>query len=207
MNVHLSSYLCTSKHKMSEVQKSELKRKALVDATISLVNNNGFHATPISKIAKIASVSPATIYLYFENKQDLVNKIYLQVKEEFTSYSFANYSEETPVEQSFKEIWNRIAQFKMGRMDKAIFLAQCDNTPVIDESSRQEGIKHLQPLLDVWNRGKEDQLIKPLSDYLLYAYTINPLSFLIVMQQQGSFKIEAQHLEEAYQAAWSSIKL
>lgn len=207
MNVHLSSYLCTSKHKMSEVQKSELKRKALVDATISLVNNNGFHATPISKIAKIASVSPATIYLYFENKQDLVNKIYLQVKEEFTSYSFANYSEETPVEQSFKEIWNRIAQFKMGRMDKAIFLAQCDNTPVIDESSRQEGIKHLQPLLDVWNRGKEDQLIKPLSDYLLYAYTINPLSFLIVMQQQGSFKIEAQHLEEAYQAAWNSIKL
>ncbi|MDP5100817.1 MAG: TetR/AcrR family transcriptional regulator [Nonlabens sp.] len=192
---------------MSEVQKSELKRKALVDATISLVNNNGFHATPISKIAKIASVSPATIYLYFENKQDLVNKIYLQVKEEFTSYSFANYSEETPVEQSFKEIWNRIAQFKMGRMDKAIFLAQCDNTPVIDESSRQEGIKHLQPLLDVWNRGKEDQLIKPLSDYLLYAYTINPLSFLIVMQQQGSFKIEAQHLEEAYQAAWNSIKL
>ncbi len=207
MNVHLSSYLCTSKHKMSEVQKSELKRKALVDATISLVNNNGFHATPISKIAKIASVSPATIYLYFENKQDLVNKIYLQVKEEFTSYSFANYSEETPVEQSFKEIWNRIALFKMGRMDKAIFLAQCDNTPVIDESSRQEGIKHLQPLLDVWNRGKEDQLIKPLSDYLLYAYTINPLSFLIVMQQQGSFKIEAQHLEEAYQAAWNSIKL
>ncbi|MDP5076567.1 MAG: TetR/AcrR family transcriptional regulator [Nonlabens sp.] len=192
---------------MSEVQKSELKRKALVDATISLVNNNGFHATPISKIAKIANVSPATIYLYFENKQDLVNKIYLQVKEEFTSYSFANYSEETPVEQSFKEIWNRIAQFKMGRMDKAIFLAQCDNTPVIDESSRQEGIKHLQPLLDVWNRGKEDQLIKPLSDYLLYAYTINPLSFLIVMQQQGSFKIEAQHLEEAYQAAWNSIKL
>ena len=207
MNVHLSLYLCTSKHKMSEVQKSELKRKALVNATISLVNNNGFHATPISKIAKIANVSPATIYLYFENKQDLVNKIYLQVKEEFTSYTFANYAEETSVEQSFKEIWNRIAQFKMGRMDKAIFLAQCDNTPVIDESSRQEGIKHLQPLLDVWNRGKEDQLIKPLSDYLLYAYTINPLSFLIVMQQQGSFKIEAHHLEEAYQAAWNSIKL
>ncbi|UZO80367.1 TetR/AcrR family transcriptional regulator [Aquimarina sp. ERC-38] len=192
---------------MVELSKGEIKRKALVDATISLVNNNGFHAAPVSKIAKMANVSPATIYLYFEDKQDLVNKVYIEVKESFTAYTFKTYTKSMPVAEGFKLIWKRIATFKTTEIAKAIFLAQCDNTPIIDESSRQEGIRHLQPLLDLWKRGKEEGVIKPLSDYLLYAYTINPLSFLIVMQQQGAFTIEEKHIEEAYHAAWNSIKL
>tara|TARA_R110001632_G_scaffold194733_2_gene316185 strand:+ start:845 stop:1423 length:579 start_codon:yes stop_codon:yes gene_type:complete len=191
---------------MAELSKSELKRRALVKATITLVNNNGFHATPISKIAKMANVSPATIYLYFENKQDLVNKVYIEVKEAFTDYAFKTFSQKMSVAEGFEVIWKRIAEFKMSNVDKAMFLAQCDNTPIIDEESRQEGIKHLEPLLDLWQRGKDEKVIKQLSNYLLYAYTINPLSFLIVMQQQGCFEIEKGHIEEAYQAAWNSIK-
>ena len=193
---------------MEKLTKGEIKRKALVNATISLVNNNGFHATPISKIAKMANVSPGTIYLYFENKQDLVNKVYIEVKAALTSFAFKSYSNTMDVEKGFELIWKRIAKFKIKQTNYAMFLAQCDNnTPIVDEVSRQEGIKHLQPLLDLWQRGKEEQVIKPISDYLLYAYTINPLSFLIVMQQQGAFKIEKNHIEEAYQAAWNSIKL
>jgi len=59
---------------MATLQKSVDKRNSLIQATIELVNNDGFNATPMSKIAKMANVSPATIYLYFDNKQDLVNK-------------------------------------------------------------------------------------------------------------------------------------
>ncbi len=192
---------------MIKLSKSEIKRRALVDATITLVNNSGFHATPISKIAKMADVSPATIYLYFENKQDLVNKVFVETKQAFTTYAFESYSENMSVEQGFEVIWKRIADFKIKQVKNAMFLAQCDNTPMIDEDSRQEGVRYLQPLVDLWQRGKDEQIIKPISDYLLYAYSINPLSFLIVMQEQGTFKIKENHIEEAYQAAWDSIKL
>ncbi|WP_054850992.1 TetR/AcrR family transcriptional regulator [Olleya sp. ITB9] len=192
---------------MAKLQKSIDKRNALVKATIELVNNNGFHATPMSKIAKMANVSPATIYIYFENKQDLVNKTYVEVKAEYTKYAFATYNETMPVEAGFRLIWNRIADFKLKECENAMFLAQCDNTPMIDELSRQEGIKHLQPLLDLWERGRQEGIIKPLSDYLLYAYAINPLSFLMITQKRGVFTLDKAHLEEAYQSAWSSIKV
>ncbi len=191
---------------MAQLQKSIDKRNALIKATVELVNNNGFHGTPMSKIAKMANVSPATIYLYFENKQDLVNKTYIDVKAQYTAYAFANYNEDMPVEEGFKLIWNRIADFKLKECENAMFLAQCDNTPIIDEPSRQEGIKHLQPLLDLWERGKKESVIKPLSDYLLYAYAINPLSFLMMAEKRGAFKLDKTHIEEAYQSAWSSIK-
>ncbi|WP_340156460.1 TetR/AcrR family transcriptional regulator [uncultured Winogradskyella sp.] len=191
---------------MAKLQKSIDKRNALVKATIELVNNNGFHATPMSKIAKMANVSPATIYLYFENKQDLVNQTYIEVKAEYTKYAFENFDTTLSVEAGFEHIWKRIADFKLKECENAMFLAQCDNTPMIDEESRQQGIKHLQPLLDLWARGKKEGIIKPLSDFLLYAYSINPLSFLMINQKRGTIQLDKTHLEEAYQSAWSSIK-
>lgn len=192
---------------MAKLQKSIDKRNALIKATIELVNNNGFHATPMSQIAKMAQVSPATIYLYFENKQDLVNQTYIEVKARYTHYAFANYEETMSVEKGFETIWKRIAHFKLKECEDAMFLAQCDNTPIIDEPSRQKGIKHLQPLLDLWKRGKDEGIIKPLSDYILYAYTINPLSFLMITQKRGAFLLDEAQIEAAYQVAWDSIKL
>jgi len=192
---------------MAKLQKSIDKRNALIKATIELVNNNGFHATPMSKIAKMAKVSPATIYLYFDNKQDLVNKAYIEVKEAYTTYAFETYTNDMTVKEGFEIIWKRISEFKLKECENAMFLAQCDNTPMIDEPSRKEGIKHLQPLLDLWSRGKAEGVIKKMSDYLLYAFTINPLSFLIINQKRGGFLMDQALLEEAYQSAWNSIKV
>ena len=192
---------------MAKLQKSIDKRNALIKATIELVNNNGFHATPMSKIAKMANASPATIYLYFENKQDLVNKTYIEVKAKYTAYAFDNYDATMPIEEGFNLIWHRIAEFKLKECENAMFLAQCDNTPMIDEPSRIEGIKHLQPLLDLWGKGKKEGIVKPMSDYLLYAYAINPLSFLMISQKRGTFTLDSSHIEDAYQSAWNSIKV
>lgn len=191
---------------MAKLQKSIDKRNALIQATIELVNNNGFHATPMSKIAKMANVSPATIYLYFENKQDLVNQTYIEVKSKYSDYAFAQYNDSKSVAEGFEHIWRRIADFKLNDYENAMFLAQCDNTPIIDEPSLQIGIKHLQPLLDLWERGKKEGLIKPVSDYLLYAYAINPLSFLMIAQKRGAFVLDKDQIEEAFQSAWNSIK-
>lgn len=192
---------------MAKRIKSLKKRTALLKATLQLVNNNGFHDAPMSKIAKLAEVSPATIYIYFENKQDLINKLYLEVKKSFSNYAFKNYSEDTSVEKGFEHIWYNIADFKLNQIDEAQFLSQCDNTPLIDDAIRQEGIKHLQPLLNLWERGQQESIIKPISPYVLYAFTIYPLAFLMINQQHHFCKLDAKNLKDAYQAAWDSIKI
>ncbi|WP_094092917.1 TetR/AcrR family transcriptional regulator [Paenibacillus physcomitrellae] len=42
------------------------------------MNEIGFAETSISKIAKKAGVSAATIYIYYENKEDMLSKIYFE---------------------------------------------------------------------------------------------------------------------------------
>ena len=183
------------------------KRTSLLNATLHLVINNGFHDAPMSKIAKLAEVSPATIYIYFENKQDLINQLYLEIKASFSKYAFNNYDNTQTVKDGFKIIWNNIAHFKLNQVEESAFLSQCDNAPIIDKESREKGLLHLQPLLDLWERGKKEGVIKPISPYLLYAFSIYPLGFLMTMQQQKSCEYNKVNLAEAFQSAWDSIKL
>lgn len=77
---------------------------------------------------------------------------------------------------------------------------------MIDEPSRKEGLKHLRPLLDLWERGQKEGIIKPVSPYMLYAFSIYPISFLMNMQQGEHFTLTPTQLNEAYEMAWNSIK-
>ncbi len=49
----------------------------------------GFHGTSISKIARKAEVSPATVYIYYESKEDMLQNIYLEYSEEVYDYLLA----------------------------------------------------------------------------------------------------------------------
>jgi AcrR family transcriptional regulator len=190
-----------------KLQKSIDKKNALLEATLSLINSGGFQGASMSKVAKLAQVSPATIYLYFEHKQDLVNQLYLKIRSQFTKVAFEGFNETLPVKKSFQMVWNNIAAFQLNHADESAFLSQCDNTPIIDESCRKEGLKHLQPLLDLWERGQREEIVKDISPYLLYAYTIYPLAFLMNSNIKSHNPPNDQELQEAFQAAWDSIRV
>jgi AcrR family transcriptional regulator len=191
---------------MEQKEKTLNKKKALLDATLFLVNNKGFHDAPMSKIAKIAKVSPATIYLYFENKQDLINQLYLKVKASYCEQAFIAYENTVPVKKGFEIIWYNIAHYKLNNIDEALFLAHCDVTPMIDQDTKLEGLKHLEPLLDLWKKGQEEEVIKDISPYLLYAYTLSPLSFLMTIHNKDSFVLNEENIKNAFQLSWDSIK-
>ncbi|TXF75140.1 TetR/AcrR family transcriptional regulator [Chryseobacterium sp.] len=192
---------------MSKKEKITDKKTALLNATLTLVSNHGFHNAPMSKIAGLAGVAPATIYLYFENKQNLVNELYLEVKKSFSNCAFEGYNSELSVKDGFEIIWFNIANYKLSQIKEANFLSQCDNSPMVGEEIRVEGLKHLQPLLDLWKKGKDEGIIKPLSDYVLYAFSIYPLSFLLEMQERSAYTLSEESKAQTFRAAWDAIKV
>ena len=192
---------------MALLQKSIDKRTALLKATLCLVNSGGVQSASMAKVAKMANVSPATIYLYFESKQDLVNQLYLDVKTSFAASAFKGYSPEAEVKINFEKIWLAMATYKLTNKEEASFLSQSDNTPMIDEATRQEGLKQMQPLFDLWTQGQKEGLIKDISPYLLYAYSIYPISFLMNMECRGICPLDKKVIAKAFEAAWDGISL
>ena len=57
----------------------ENKKEAIFNATVELVNEIGFAAASVAKIARRAQVSPATIYIYHKDKEDLLVSIYVAI--------------------------------------------------------------------------------------------------------------------------------
>jgi AcrR family transcriptional regulator len=192
---------------MPKLQKSKDKKEALLYATLNLVNSSGFQGASMSKVAKVANVSPATIYLYFENKQDLINQLYLKVKKEFSERAFHGIDVAEPVKRIFEQIWFNIASFKMEHPEEGSFLAQCDNTPMLDPEIREQGLLYLDPLLAIWKRGQEEGIIKPVSPYVLYAFTIYPMAFLLNEEVRPHCPLNKEKLSEAFKVAWDSIKV
>jgi len=192
---------------MPKLQKSKDKKAALLQASLTLINEGGIQGASMAKVAKMANVSPGTIYIYFKNKQDLVNQLYLQIKQTFSEKAFEGYQEGLPIKESFELIWCNIAHFKINYLPESSFLSQCDNTPIIDRESREKGLIHLQPLLDLWELGKKKGIIKKISPYLLYAYTIYPMAFLLNKQYCEHLTLNKEKLNEAFVSAWDSIKV
>lgn len=52
------------------------KRERILRAAIKVFARKGFYATRVSEIAKAAGVADGTIYLYFENKDDVLVSIF-----------------------------------------------------------------------------------------------------------------------------------
>ena len=66
------------------------KQEAIISATVELVNEIGFVSSSVSKIAKKANVSPATIYIYYKNKEDLLISTYVEIKKKMSLAIFKN---------------------------------------------------------------------------------------------------------------------
>ena len=64
-------------------KKDDEKQKRIKNAVMHLILEQGFAGTSISKIAREAGVSPATVYIYYENKEEMLKDIYIEYSEEY----------------------------------------------------------------------------------------------------------------------------
>ncbi len=63
-------------------KKDDEKQNSIKKSVVQLILQEGFHGTSISKIARLAGVSPATVYIYYQNKEEMLRDIYQEYAED-----------------------------------------------------------------------------------------------------------------------------
>lgn len=61
--------------KKRRLQEKEEMKNLILDASIRIINENGFDKLSMRKIAEIINYSPTTIYIYYENKAQIAEDI------------------------------------------------------------------------------------------------------------------------------------
>ena len=58
------------------MKRNKPKYKQIIEAAVVVIAENGYHQAQVSKIARQAGVADGTIYLYFENKEDILISVF-----------------------------------------------------------------------------------------------------------------------------------
>ncbi|SFS05624.1 transcriptional regulator, TetR family [Granulicella pectinivorans] len=84
--------------------RSPEKRTAILEAAIAEIADVGLSATT-ARIAERAGIATGTLFTYFPNKEDLLNVLYLELKEEALTRINQAYPQTASLEARARHVW------------------------------------------------------------------------------------------------------
>lgn len=123
------------------------KRERILAAAISVFAQKGFYATRVSEIAKAAGVADGTIYLYFENKEDVLVSIFRDRIGQLVEVLKKEIAEAETVEEQIR----RIVELQLGLLEGQRDLAEVVTVNLRQSSSllKQYAVPLFRDYLDV----------------------------------------------------------
>lgn len=187
--------------------RDDKKQEALFLATITLVNEIGFAASSVSKIAKEAGVSPATLYIYFKNKEDLLVSTYVEIKMGMGMAVLEGFDETAPIHDILHRVWRNMFSYVSANPDEFRYAEQFANSPYADLVDRERVSETFQPLLRVVEKGIEQKIIKDVNLDILGAFMFHPIMVLANPKHCSTFEPNDENIEVAFRLAWDALRL
>ena len=187
--------------------KDELKQDALFKATVKIVNETGFASSSVSKIAREANVSPATLYIYHKNKEDLLVSTYLHIKKDMGAEILKDFDAQKPIRDILRTAWFHMFSYISEHSDYFQFSEQFANSPFSDLVDKDEVNKAFEPLLQVILSGIEQKIIKDVNIDILIAFMFYTIYTLSNNRLCANFEMNEENIETAFTLAWDAIKL
>ena len=164
-------------------RKDDEKEKSIKEAVIRLILEEGFHGTSISKIAKAAGVSPATVYIYFENKEVMLQDIYNEYAEEIFNYLLDQVDMEMRGQQLIEILVRSYYDYIRENKEIFSFVEQFSHCP-----SLASGCTELKGICSINNlvaEMKSNQVIRDYSNDNLLAILFYPVKAIAVNNQKS----------------------
>ncbi|MFI2744203.1 TetR/AcrR family transcriptional regulator [Zhouia sp. PK063] len=166
-------------------QKDPNKLQLIKEKTLDMIVNQGFENFGMQKLAKAASVSPATLYIYFNDKEHLILQVYEDIVTEMTEITLKNFRPEMPFSEGLRIQWQNRATYYLEHKSKMIFLEQIRHSSLNEKALEFIGTKFKDDMQAfVHNAIKNEEIVKvPVEVFWSIAYA--PLYNLIRFHESG----------------------
>ena len=185
--------------------KDDNKLKSILNSSLELINKHGFADISMSKIAKKAGVSPATIYIYFKDKEDLIKKTFKMVKSQFDESVKIKFEINLNLQKMFSNFWNNFFDFSIENKEHFKFMEQFLTYPNANKSRHSEMSVYNSQIIDIIKEGKSNGTLKNLPDEIILILSLSPIIQLIKSHINGEIEVTREKLHLAFQGAWEAI--
>ncbi len=156
--------------------KDEEKQQRIKDAMLRLILREGIDGASVSKIAKEAGVSPATIYVYYDSKDAMLSEAFQEYAHQSYRYLEGCIRPEMNAASVIEAIVRGYYEYTTEHEDQFSFVEQCSRCPTLASQVCEKDCS-----CDVFARIHEYQQrgeLRQCSDWTLGAMLLSPVRFL-----------------------------
>ena len=185
------------------------KRDAILQATLELVAEHGFHGAPCAMIAEHAGVAAGTIYRYFDNKDVLINALYLDLEAKINTALLDGYSPDKTIRERFTHLAARLLVFFISSPMEFRYIEQFHNSPYGVEFRRDRILGHTNGCdiyLELFGLGVAEKVIKELPVPVLFDLAFGPILGVARNHILGFIQLNDELIRQIAEACWDSLK-
>lgn len=181
------------------------KRDLIIASAIELFVKQGFHSTSTTSITKHAGVGTGTLFSYFDNKDELINSIYRELKAEFLAYLLENIEVAGTPYKRFKSLWRCAIVWACEHYKKFQFLHQFSHTPIINDPTKEEGVLGFSFVFELLEQAIIDEYIKPIPVDLFYSMVFGNIHAVVEYIKSKDLSAEFT-AEDSFMYLWEGIR-
>ncbi len=117
---------------------SDEKRSAILNAAAEVTAEHGVSG-PISKIARHAGVAEGTVFVYFPDKNELLNALYLAIKEDMALALTTDLPKGKSLKAKARHVWNRYIEWGATHSSQRKAMSQLAVSDRITPATRELG--------------------------------------------------------------------
>jgi AcrR family transcriptional regulator len=192
--------------------RDEQKELLVKEKAIGMIVREGLDGFSMQKLAKEAKVSPATLYIYYKDKEDLLVQLGQEEAARLTTTILKNFDPDMHFEEGMRIQWRNRADYWLENPVKAAFLEQLKHSPLrsrIFEPLDKEFVTSLSNFVHNAIANKE---LMPMSREVFWSVAYAPLYNLIRFHTEGvslagrPFKFSEEIMWETFDVAMRALK-
>lgn len=154
-------------------KKDDEKQRNIKKAVIKLILEEGFHGTSMSKIAREAGVSPATVYIYYENKDMMLQDIYREYSEEIFRYILTKVNNNMDGRQLIENLIRNYYLYIHEHDEIFYFVEQFSSCPAL--SNQCDVMRSINSLYSLFDELKRRRIFKAFRNDNILAIIFSPI--------------------------------
>lgn len=165
--------------------RDEQKIKAIHEQAVTMIVQDGFDGFSMQKLARAAGVSPATLYIYFKDREDLILQVFARVAREMSVVTLKDFDPAMPFAEGLQQQWLNRAKFCLKHPDKMHFMEQMRHSALRDRYMEFLGDDIKLAMKAFVSKAIREGELVPLPVEVFWAIAYAPLYMLVKFHMEG----------------------
>jgi TetR/AcrR family transcriptional repressor of multidrug resistance operon len=122
--------------------KNLAKEEAIRSIALQIISDEGLENLSMQKLAKAANISPRTIYIKYENKEDLLIKLFIEkVLGTYEKAVLENFDPEMDFAEGMKRLWLNTFHYLKNNKPSFSLIQYGKSSPLLNKAFQEKNIK------------------------------------------------------------------